>query len=332
MKRLEALALLVMGGTSLWFAPQDDYSRLVNPDFRVVTAVGAILLLIMSLALALRPRRARPWALLVFGAFYAIVAIGNPLAPDGPNAFAFQEKPQAEPRAGYAQLEPAELFRSLDEDAEVAEGKRVISGTVYRSEVLDTEQTFILLDPLMACCVADAIAYGVRVKAQGELPQTASWVHVYGTLQRQAPVTTPRFRFGNIVFAAVSRRYRIDADDIASFRSLLPGVHTLIPADRCSRFLARLDLEELSSAEYVTVFAPLDLSFEMQDPRDFIVEGSYTERDLMDRRQLTTLSGRTLRIETVNGTVRLDGARVLFGDQVGRNGVVHVIHPAWSAR
>ena len=342
--RLEALVLLLMGAGSLWLAAGPAYGRLMNVDFRVVTIAGAILLLCMGFALLLRPRRrAGPFALSVFALFYAVMAVGNPFSAGDADALAFQDRPPAAARAGYEPLEVDALFSGLDAVQNVPEGRYVISGIVYRSEALDAQDVFVLLDPLMACCLADAIALGIRVRSNAPPPETGSWVHVYGTLQRlHEPVVTPRFRFGVIVFTTVSRWYRFVPDDIASFRSLLPDVVEQIPTSRCARFRQALEAHGLAQTLRgdgpFTVFAPVDLSFDRlhgrlsaRDLEDFVVRGSYTKRDLLALEELTTLSGRTLRveIEPLGAVLRIEGARILFGDQLARNGVLHMVHPAW---
>ena len=71
-------------------------------------------------------------------------------------------------------------------------------GFVKRLPELDAKGEFVLLQPLMACCLADAVALGVRATTtDGMLPDDEEWVHVFGALsERQEPVATPKIRVG----------------------------------------------------------------------------------------------------------------------------------------
>ena len=62
----------------------------------------------------------------------------------------------------------------------------------------------------------------------------------------------------------------------------------------------------------------------------FVMRGAVSRSDLMDRKTIETLSGRTLSVVIDNGRPFIEGARILFADQVGRNGLVHIVHPAWA--
>lgn len=336
----------VIGLGALWFAVAGPYARLMNPSFRGVTIAGSVLVAAMGLALMIRPRRgAGASALLVLVLLLAVVAIGRPFAPGVSPLLEASARPAAVLREGYEPLEIDTIFEGLDEEADVEPGTYVAGGVVYRTAAMDAEGVFILIEPLMACCVADAVGFGLRVKAK-TLPDKESWVYVYGTLALPpAPVVTPRFRMGTIVFTTVSRRYELSADDIASFQSLLADVTEQIPSERCGIFrkaLAKTGLAETLRGEGpYTVFAPLDPGLatlpaegEPLEARlgDFIVRGHYSKKSLYDVDELTTLSGRTLRVTVVNGTLHIAGARILFGDQLSRNGVVHVVHPAWSRK
>ena len=133
---------------------------------------------------------------------------------------------------------------------------------------------------------------------------------------------------------------------ITSFRSLLPDVFETTSAERCAWFRQALVAHglapELRGEGPLTIFAPVDLSFEQlpaprrsalstRDLEDFVVRGSYTKKDLLALETLTTLSGRALRVEVdaLSGVLRIEGARILFGDQMARNGVVHLVYPGW---
>lgn len=351
---LEAVLLLAMGLGSVGFALLGSYEQLMNPDFRAITVAGGVLLALLGAVLLRHPRReAGPAALLVLLVLVAVMAIGRPFAPVGGAAAFGVERPPALAREGYEPLETRALFASIDEEAEVADGTYVLSGSVHRSEAMDAEGEFILFEPRMACCLADALALGVRVKTSAPLPAAKTWIYVYGTLRTlDEPVTIPRIRFGAVIFTNVSRVHLLAADQIVSFRSLLADVAQSVPEKRCAVFRDALEstglAEDLRREGSFTVFVPLDLAFERLPAarraalfapenrarlrtllESFVVAGAHYERDLFEVDSLTTLSGRTLRVEAVNGRLRIEGARVLFGDQIARNGVLHVVHPAW---
>lgn len=356
---LEALVLLAMGLGSLALSTHEAYTRLMNPSFRWVTVVGAVLLTLMGLVLLVRPRRqAGPFALIVFLVFFGVLALGTPLAPGvSPTMPMAGAGMPAIEREGYDELKVESLFETIQvEGHAVEEGRYVVKGFVYRRPELDAENTFILLEPMMACCLADAIALGVRVKTSAPLPDPDAWVYAFGQLRRlETPIATPRFRIGAILFTNVSRMHVVDADEVLPFRALLPNVVDRIPAERCARFraaLAETGLSEILRGEGpFTLFVPLDLTFERLGEEDaarlfspqgraelrerleaFIVPGYHSKNDLFALDTLTTLSGRTLSIEAVNGRLTVEGARILFGDQPAKNGVLHLVHPGWIGR
>ncbi len=352
---LEAVVLLDIGLGSLLFAFHADYARLMNPAFRNITIGGAILVLFMGLTLLVRPRKGGTWgALIVFGVLFAVVALGRPFAPGVAPTIPSARATQALTREGYDPLLAESLFRTIqEEEAEVAAGTYMFGGLVYRTEANDAEGVFILLEPVMACCLADAIALGLRIHTTGPLPEPQTWVYAFGTLRRLSePVETPRFRLGAIMFTNVSRNYAIDADEVVPYRSLLPDVVEMIPRDQSRIFRDAVEAtglaEELRGDGPYTVFVPLDLLFEQLPAadrtalfapearrrlrtllEDYVVRGTHYEADLYDLDALTTLSGRTLTLEAKNGNVHVEGARILFGDQGARNGVVHLVHPGW---
>lgn len=341
---VETLALLGIGLGCLWFAWAGPYERLMNPAFRGVTIAGGLLVTLMGAVLYVRPRpRAGPGAALVFAALFAVVLLGRPFAAGvSPLLEAAQQRPATVEREGYPPLEPRDLFSTLDAEVDdVAEGTYVLAGLVHRTEALDAQGVFVLLDPLIACCLADALALGVRVRSDA-LPDAGTWQYVYGALRiLDAPVVTPRFRVGAIVFSNVSRVHEVVADDIVSFQSLLEDVYEKIPEDHCGRFRESLEASGLgdrlrSGKGPLTVFAPLDLGLDdgaaSIDPRDFVVEGRLTKESLFGVDTLEALSGRMLSVEVRNGRVLVEGARILFADSRGRNGLVHIVHPAWRKR
>lgn len=354
--RLEALLLLAFGVAALAFAYGPRYTALMNPSFRWVSLAGAGLLTSLGLVLALRPRRAPGrGALLTFGLLAVLVVLGRPDRVIGGSL----QPPDVGPmltREGYDPLLIESLFHTLSEEKEdVPEGRVVVQGRIHSIPQADGSVLQILLYPKVACCLADALAYAVHldIPAEAKIPLDASWVYVFGDLQRlPSPIKTPPFRIGAIAYTAVSANYRLEAREIVDYRALLEDLTAHIPKVQCGAFLGALaatGLQKLLEGDGpFTVFAPIDSVFLRQirtlaaegtdtvdAPRlrryleSFVVPGTLTRSDLLDHESVETLSGRELQLVLDNGRTIVEGARILFADQVGRNGLVHIIHPAW---
>ena len=267
--RLEALLLLALGLGALVFAWGPRYTTLMNPAFRWVTLAGAVLVATLGVALLLTPRRVvNASALLLFSTLALMIVIGRPDVSQG-GAIAPPNAPPARARDGYEELVLESLFQTLSEErVDVAEADYVVQGRLHRVTEGAGASREILLYPKVACCLADALAYAVRLEvAPGLLPpEGASWVYVYGRLRRlEAPLVTPPFRVGAIAFTAVSRRYVLEVHEIVDYRTLLEDVTQKIPAVQCAAFHDALRAtglaERLQGEETFTVFAPIDSEF-----------------------------------------------------------------------
>lgn len=349
--RLSGLILLALGLSSAAFALAGDYTVLMNPAFRWVTIGGALLVTGLGVVLSLSSHGGSRSALVIFGLFLALVAVAR---PETGGVAPLLVPPAGQPtleREGYERLESRALFRNLDEEVrDLPGGQVVMRGFVKRLDSLDARGQFILLEPLMACCLADAVALGLRVRnGAGVLPEDGSWIHVFGDLDElDAPVATRPFRVGAILFVQVSRVHELVAHEIVTYESLLEDLYAKTPAARCSVFRRLADesglAESLRGEGPLTVFVPLDASFERLPPADrkaltgdpgragrllegLIVPGRLNRQDLYERTSLTTLDGRSLPVRIENGKLLIGGARVLFGDQGARNGILHIVHP-----
>ncbi len=351
--RAHGVLLLLMGTASGWFAWAGEYALLMNPMFRWITLAGAALVTLLGATLVLGGGRASRFAFVTFTLFFALVAWAGPhrggvaplLAPpdDGP----------AVERDGYEPIRAEVLFESIDTEArDVPAGKVRLRGFVKRTPELDARGAFILLEPMMACCLADAIALGLRVRSPDrQLPPDEAWVYAFGTLEAlDPPRPVPPFRVGAILFTGVSRTHVLAADEVVGYEALLPSVWDQIPADRCSFFRQLLEITGLDAllrgSVRHTVFAPLDQAFDrwtdeqrqavLADPdhaREVvsacIVPGRLTERELHARTEplLPPLGGPDLTVVSQNGRLEVGNARLLFTDMLGRNGIVHIVHP-----
>ena len=261
----------------------------------------------------------------------------------------------AQAREGYEELLIESLFLNLSDEVEdVPEGRYIVCGRVHQPGTGEADGQ-VLLYPKVACCLADALAYAVHLDltASGTVPEGAAWVYVYGRLRRlDTPLDTPPFKVGAIAFTAVSRRYVLEVDEVVDYRTLLENVTEKIPKVQCSAFLKALQAtglaEMLAEEGPYTLFAPIDSAFlrgvealdtsgsgTVDAPRlrqyveSFVARGNYARSDLLALPAIETLSGRSLGIEVANGRSIVQGARILFADPLGRNGVVHIVHPAW---
>lgn len=350
--RLGGFLLVLLGLASGWFALAGEYEMLMNPAFRWVSVVGAGLLVGMGAVLMVLPHRGSGSAVAIFALFVALVAIARPheggvaplLAPLGGSARL--------DRAGYEPLRTMDLFEGLDGEAQGIEERPVaVRGFVKRLSSLDAQQEFVLLEPLVACCLADAVAFGLRVQSRdGELPEDGSWVHAFGDLRKrptQSP--TPDFRVGAILFNPVSRNHVLAGSEVLPFEALLEDIPTLLPEEFCATFRELVADSELvghlRDEGPITVFALHEAAFQAMpgDERDALrsdarrrtellqnltVPGRYAMDDLFDISTLTTLAGTSLPVAMENGRLRIGGARILLGPIQARNGLIYVVHPA----
>ena len=110
--------------------------------------------------------------------------------------------------------------------------------------------------------------------------------------------------------------------------------------------------QELGGKGPFTVFVPVDQAIEslsgvsLGEPppaalKQFvsvhIVRGRLPSRDLMEREELVTLSGQAVKVELVNGKLRVNQSRLLLKNSGARNGVIHYVSPAmtpdeWAGR
>ena len=328
----------------------------MNPAFRWVTVVGACLVITMGLLLAGSPGRGSVSAVVIFALFFVLVAVAQPQAGGVAPLFAPPEGAPTIDRDGYALLPLQTLFQSLDREAQELEGRQAaIRGVVKRIPALDTQGMFVLLEPMMTCCLADAVAFGVRVKiADGALPEDGSWQYVFGDLRGlEAPVATPSFRLGAIVFTPVSRAHEFSAHEVVPLQSLLDDLFDTMPEEFAATF-RRLAAESgvegtLRGEAPFTLFALHEAAFESMPAarrealaRDadglrrllegLIVLGRHVKSDLYDISSLTTLAGTTLPVQLENGRLRIGGARVLLGPPVAAHRPLTVLPEAESSR
>jgi uncharacterized surface protein with fasciclin (FAS1) repeats len=120
------------------------------------------------------------------------------------------------------------------------------------------------------------------------------------------------------------------ADAAGNFKSLVAAIEA-----------ARLG-SYLSAEGPFTVFAPTDEAFDslppgtiealLRDPgrlelvlTSHLVRGELTASDVGNFKELAAASGRKLRVTKVEDGLAVGGSRVLFGDILTSNGIIHVV-------
>ena len=96
----------------------------------------------------------------------------------------------------------------------------------------------------------------------------------------------------------------------------------------------------LRSADAITILVPVDQAFVDPDalflPENrealrlmvlrHVIPARLNERDLMERSSIISLSRTEIPVSMENGSLRLAGARTVFEDVRGSNGVLHMIN------
>jgi hypothetical protein len=351
----ETAILVLLGVAILWFALSKHYGLLMNVKFRWLTVTGAALLLALGL-LALSTRQRRPWInSLIFALMLLVTLVGKPYLPDA------HSMSLTEPSLPAGLWDQVDLIRFPRKDLQDLYSKEIDQlgltgasfttiGVVKRLEALDKHGSFALMTSMMFCCIADALAIGFRVPTDDlEAMEDGQWIMVSGKLvQEDAEITLPNFRFGRATMSSVQKDYYVQPEKIMSYSRLdqLP----LLP-DQLSGQVNRLfsdalrvsGLEEALKGEGpFTVFVPVDHALETMDDVPFeglsrevlkqlvsshIVRGRFYSRDLMECDTLKALNGRFLRVELVNGKLKINQTRMLLKDTEARNGVIHYIYP-----
>jgi uncharacterized surface protein with fasciclin (FAS1) repeats len=353
--KLESMILIAVGLGAGIFTLFGEYRLLMNPRFLYLTAGGAaVILLIGVAALFSTQKRNNGFGLAVFGLFIALILFGRPYTPEkGASGNLFEpgsENPSAVMTdTDLPNMDMVNLYYAI-KDGELPEGDFVTTGIVKRLPMLDRVGQFALMKTVMVCCLADALALGVRVSYDDVSDlKDGDWVNVYGRLKKTgAPVKTPSFRMGPVMFTAVNEQYVIEPEKVSAYDSTLKLKNTFdtLLNDRLSNFVNAVRLagfeETLKEKGPYTVIAPINEAVEMlpeelfglknkDDLRDFvskhIMKGRIMEKDMLELTSLTTIADDKIVINLKNGKVYIGNAKIIFGDNMARNGIVHMVYP-----
>lgn len=221
--KFEGLLLAGWGAGILWFALYGDYWMLLNPKFKWLTVIGGVLVFCFGLTLLLLAKKAHHYSRI------AVFVVLTLLAPDvlfkatdsqtllASTASTVAALFHSSKDGKYPNLPVTELFMSISNpnQSPITTSFETM-GLVKRLPTLDREGEFALMETFVFCCLADAVAVGIRVPwGQVSDLKDGGWVKVYGKLEkRTTPKPTPPFRLGPVNMSVVNDTYIIRPDKV----------------------------------------------------------------------------------------------------------------------
>ncbi len=228
----------------------------------------------------------------------------------------------------------------------------VVLGRVVKAATAGTDSD-LLVDDIMACCISHSVAFRL---AEGSDLEDGAWLAVYGkVIPASVPAVTGRAPWGSGSSIYVIGGFEMEVERVVPAELLMypDNVIDVLTSDSARLFLRALKEtgldQRLRVAESITVLLPVDQAMEslpegeleaLFDPENrellarfvlaHIIPERLLKRDLLERSVVTTLDKAVVRVEVVNGKALPGGSRILFADQIGSNGVVHMIAPALS--
>lgn len=359
--KLEGLLLLVIGSSSAWFALYGDYWLLMNPKFMWLTAIGGFMLLAIGLVLLFSsPRRADFSALAVFMILLLLVLIVRPYSRESgasaiPMQASIRETAPIVHSPDFTEINLGRLYvpSGNRDDDDPTSLRFVAKGLVVRSPELAQDGHVAFVEPLISCCLADAVAVGFRVPQEKlEGIDNMAWGYVYGRLRKfDTPISQPNFRVGAVLMTMVSEDYTIEVEKVLPLEEEIILLTDKLSSERYATFVQLLKAaglwEQLNDeGEAFTVFAPIEEAFETLPDGTLeallkrknrkrlrawlsyhIIPGTFMKRDFASVDSLR-LDGRSITVRMEGSTLFLEKARVLFADTVADNGVLHAVYPA----
>jgi uncharacterized surface protein with fasciclin (FAS1) repeats len=349
--KLEAIILVLIGiGTGV-FSLSSNYMLLMNPKFRWLTMIGALLVLLLGVTYLFSSHKRNMTGVLPFILLILITLMGRPFLKNN-NANLMILPPLGDgllsqiDQARFPQIDLQTLYSSKNDYPR----QFMTIGFVKRLPVLDQDRSFALMNSIMVCCAADMFAIGFCVPS-GEFDkfQDGDWVVVCGKLDRpQTQILVPNFRFGAAMISMLNKNFIIQAEKILPYdrSAQLPTLIEKLETEGLKIFNQALKQtglwQRLQGEGSYTVFAPVDKAFENLDEQLFlkknrnhlksllsyhIIPGKLMTSDLIKRSVLRTIHGHDLEIHLVNGKLEIENTRILFKNTEARNGVIHFIYP-----
>jgi hypothetical protein len=349
--KMEALVLLTVGSAVLYFAVAGEYELLMNPRFRWLSITGAVLLLVMGLAVLPSRQRGSVQGVGAFVVLMLIVAVGRPDVSTVSSRMNILpelkiELPEQIDESRFARSSLPELFTAK----KPPKNHIVTMGAVKRLPVLDERGGFVLMDSMMVCCAADMFAVGFFVPVDNVSDYADGDVLVIaGRLERSdGIIEVGNFRFGNALISVVHEENLLRPEIVVPWDnkiSLPTTAEVLSGYDNVSRFkeaLVSVGLWETVENGDVTVFAPVNEAFDAAGEELFAPENAERLRDLLSNHivpglvpatdlyateTLETVRGKSLTIEVINGKPIVGSSRLLLQDIAGADGVIHYVYP-----
>jgi hypothetical protein len=231
---LEGVLLVALGTGMAALVDSNYYWLYLNPKFTSLTAATALLLITTGVVAALHPNeRPNLSGIALFALFGCVAVLGFARAsqpmPNSPRApLPFESEPEEARLTAngrdYVKINTAELYLSAEQAAGETAGPYVLQGFVKRSPELDRSGHFMLLRLTISCCLADAVAVGLRVQYDrvGEL-EDGQWLQVFTDVRpTPADLPNPVPAVKSAIFWVVHPRFvllphtvnRIDAPEI----------------------------------------------------------------------------------------------------------------------
>jgi hypothetical protein len=198
MKRLvlsiDGALVLGLGLYMLLLSQTESYAAFMNPKFRLLTAVAAVGLCIVGAAFLIRPAGGTDLlrtlsfvvlSMLILHAGTGELKSASVLMLKPPEPVITVEAEMIHKGKAYLKVNPARLFFLLHTGNAPAVDQKVITrGIVRRTPELDRLGWFVLLRGNMVCCLADSVAMGVLVAADGSREfHGGEWVVAFGRMQ-----------------------------------------------------------------------------------------------------------------------------------------------------
>ncbi|MGE5257711.1 MAG: hypothetical protein ACM3KE_13620 [Hyphomicrobiales bacterium] len=230
---VEGLILLAVAVYAGMLVLAGDYWRFLNPKFKWVTGATAAVLLFTATVAILNPdRRSSLSRIVIFLLFLRILTMGMSgstsfvegfSAVFGHRDLAIESSRATMNGREYIRINLGELYRLADRmpESEEAAGPYVVRGIVMQSRALAEAGQFALMRVAVYCCLADAVAMGIRVAwDQADEIADGQWVEVYGTLKplpRQLP--EPGLHVPGLFLSAVNDTHVLIPDRIHPIRA-----------------------------------------------------------------------------------------------------------------
>jgi hypothetical protein len=186
-----SLILLVLGIFIFYLIGSGFYSHLLHPKFIWLTGSCGVILVIMAIVGLINGLHLKLSTVLIL-LLFVVLCIMTPFA----KVHSAVSKPVRVIQDGqeYIPINIIELYMVLNNnppkkvDQIIDHNRYVLRGFIYRNSKLDHVANFAVLRGVISCCIADACAFGFRIKSDVfKQYVNGEWVKVYGKLARFKP-------------------------------------------------------------------------------------------------------------------------------------------------